>query len=161
MNGVNCAVQELFQPRSRSNSRICISFERRRNWDATNGSKFRKIRTKTNRISNGLEKLGIFVLIREMTLLRSRDIFKKVGMFRKHGFRSSRIVYDLFLCLIKYPLYLVCTLFWKTKIVIRSRPTVVSKNHIFQMFPWWLFERSRGQRNSRPESCDKSHGVKV
>jgi hypothetical protein len=36
------------------------------------------------------------VLIGEIAFLRRSNVFKKVGMFRKHGFRSSRIVYDLF-----------------------------------------------------------------
>jgi hypothetical protein len=35
------------------------------------------------------------------------------------------------------------------------------KSHIFQMFPWWLFERSRGQQNRRAESCEKPLGLKV
>jgi hypothetical protein len=72
-----------------------------------------------------------------------------------------RFMYDLFFCLIKYSLCLVCKLFWKTEIFIRSRPTLFSKSHIFQMFPWWVFERSHGQRNRRPESCEKSLGIKV
>jgi hypothetical protein len=70
-----------------------------------------------------------------MAFLRRRDIFKKVGMFRKHGFRSSRIIYDLFFCFIKYPLRLVCKLFWKTEIFIRSRPTLFSKAISFKCFP--------------------------
>jgi hypothetical protein len=71
-----------------------------------------------------------------------------------------RILYDLFFCLIKYPQCLVRKFFWKTETFIWSGPTLFSKRHIFQMLPWWLFERSPGQRNRRPESCENHLGLK-
>jgi hypothetical protein len=55
----------------------------------------------------------------------------------------------------------MCKLFWKTEIFIPSRPTLFSKSHIFQMFPWWFPEKPRGQRNRYPKSYEKSLGVKV
>jgi hypothetical protein len=72
----------------------------------------------------------------------SRCIGSRRDFYGEHIFESSKSIHEVancvrfIFCLIKYPLCLVCKLFWKTEIFIRSRPTPFSKSHIFQIFPW-------------------------
>jgi hypothetical protein len=115
----------------------------------------------------GLESLNIKSISGLGILDSYRDVSVLTGIFIVNIFSISQnlymkwwVAYGLLFCFIKYPLCLACKFFWKTEIVIRSRPTLFSKSHIFQMVPGWLFEGFHSQRNRRPGPCEKSIGAK-